>query len=223
MASDDTSHQTLRPKPSLLHALKERLTGYQGEPLPELMAETLRPSAVLVPIYPTSTGPVVLMTERTQHLAHHKGQISFPGGALEENETLLECALRETEEELSLNVASEQILGSLDETPVISRFRIQPFVALLEKRPQTKANADEVAEVLEFPLKDFLHPQNHRMEIHSFQEMDVPVHFFQSCGKIVWGASARIIANLLLVAFDYRPPQVEEFLKTQKETSLIHY
>ena len=125
----------------------------------------------------------------------HAGEISFPGGKLDSSDSnLLETALRETREEIGLNINSEQVIGQLK--PVItlnSRFTILPFVSVLDKIPPLSANA-EVEKIFHIPLEDFLKTMTNDPDpTHNLiQEM----YTFEFQGKIIWGASARVLKQI---------------------------
>ena len=150
-------------------------------------------ASILVVIYGES--PLVVMTEKPKHMKFHAGEISFPGGKLDLNDSnLLETALRETREEIGLDIKPEQVIGQLK--PVItlnSRFTILPFVSVLEKIPPLSANA-EVEKIFHIPLEDFLKTMSNDPDpTHNLiQEM----YTFEFQGKIVWGASARVLKQI---------------------------
>jgi len=150
-------------------------------------------ASILVVIYGES--PIVVMTEKPKHMNFHAGEISFPGGKLDVRDAnLLETALRETREEIGLNLRSDQVIGQLD--PVItlnSGFTILPFVSILDKIPPLSANA-EVEKIFHIPLEQFFRTlANDPDPTHNLiQEM----YTFEFQGKIVWGASARVLKQI---------------------------
>src|SRR6266540_2954797 len=114
-------------------------------------------ASVLVPIVVSTPAPRVVFTKRTDTLSRHAGEISFPGGLADEGEAAASAALREAEEELGLAPADVEVVGSLP--PVHTRVTgilIVPFVGFLENDPRFTPNADEIADVLEFPLVDLM-------------------------------------------------------------------
>lgn len=157
-----------------------------------------RLASVLVIIY--GSEPKILMTEKPKHLKIHAGEVAFPGGKISDDDSdLLDTALRETREEIDLNLKRDQIIGQLDSvTTLNSKFTILPFISILDEIPPLKANI-EVEEILQIPLKSFLETLSDDPDLNhkSIQEM----YTFYYNEKIVWGASARIlkqIANKLL-------------------------
>jgi 8-oxo-dGTP pyrophosphatase MutT (NUDIX family) len=131
----------------------------------ELGAPGLRKAAVLVLLYPKARELHVLLTRRTEDVEHHKGQISFPGGSVDEEDAdLIDTALRESEEEVGLPKLAPQILGMFDEYETPSGFAITPVIAYADALPPLNHNMEEVAEILEVPLSVFLDVHNERVE-----------------------------------------------------------
>jgi 8-oxo-dGTP pyrophosphatase MutT (NUDIX family) len=130
------------------------------EPIPQTLEAPfgLRPAAVLVPV--VGAGPLaegtLLYTVRTENLAHHRGQISFPGGAIEPGESPAAAALREAAEEIGLNRGDVELLGALN--PVLSPagYWVLPVVGRIPARPALKANPAEVARILWVPVGELL-------------------------------------------------------------------
>lgn len=155
--------------------------------------EKYRLASVLVVIY--GNEPRIVMTEKPKHMTFHAGEISFPGGKLEEDDQdLLHTALRETSEEIGLEITREQVIGQLD--PVVtlnSGFMILPFVSIIDKIPPLSAN-HEVEKIFHIPFESFLKTMAKDPDpTHNLiQEM----YTFEFQGQIVWGASARILKQL---------------------------
>lgn len=124
--------------------------------------EKYRPAAVLVPLIARPRGVTVMMTERSAHLPDHAGQISFPGGRLEEGDRgFVDAALREAREEVGLMPQTVRVLGALEQRSTISNYRVTPIVALadpFEPLPQ----ASEVAAVFEVPLAHVFDARNYQ-------------------------------------------------------------
>ena len=152
-----------------------------------------RLASVLVVIY--GKDPIVVMTEKPKHMKFHAGEISFPGGKLDPDDSdLLETALRETSEEIGLTLTKDQIIGQLD--PVItlnSGFLILPFISVINKIPTLAANS-EVEKIFHIPLESFLKTiANDPEPSHNIiQEM----YTFEYQNQVVWGASARILKQI---------------------------
>ena len=160
---------------------------------PSLEATDYRLASVLVVIY--GEKPVVIMTEKPKHMKFHAGEISFPGGKLEPDDSnLLETALRETREEIGLTITKEQVIGQLE--PVVtlnSGFMILPFVAVIDSVPILSPNG-EVEEIFHISLDSFLKTMARDPDpSHNLiQEM----YTFEYEDKTVWGASARILKQI---------------------------
>lgn len=155
------------------------------------------PAAVLVPVIDVGE-PLLVLTKRTETVRDHKGEISFPGGVRHADDaTLLETALRETEEELAIPRHAVEILGALPPThTVVSGYVIVPFVGLLREAPAMRPSAIEVAEVLELPVSRF-------GEVERAEGGDDPTGTFRAWfayeldGHLVWGATGRIVHAFL--------------------------
>lgn len=157
----------------------------------------MRAAAVLVPVIEQAGGATILLTQRTETLRHHKGQISFPGGGRDEGDaSFAAAALREAHEEVGLDPASVTVLGYLDDYPVLSGYRITPVVGLVGKPFIPVVQAEEVAEVFELPLQLVLAEGSFERKILSREGFNVP--FFElNYGKYrIWGATAGILWNL---------------------------
>lgn len=155
-------------------------------------------AGVLVLLYEAGGELKVLLTRRTERVLHHRGQISFPGGEQHPGESIEATALRETEEELGLDLGLVRILGRL--TPLYvpsSNFCIYPTVAYLPVAPEPRPQADEVDEVIEVPLDHLVNPRNRRRETRELYERQVSVPFLEFQGHKIWGATAMILAELL--------------------------
>jgi 8-oxo-dGTP pyrophosphatase MutT (NUDIX family) len=163
---------------------------------PHAPAGSLIPAAVLVPIV-FNMEPEVVFTTRTAHLPKHAGQICFPGGRFHDSdETLIETALREAQEEIGLRRDFVEIGGFLDPYPTSTGFAVLPVIGFLDRRPQLTANADEVAEIFEVPLAFLLDPQNlqtRRVERNGVMRDTYAIPFRE---YTIWGATAGMIVNL---------------------------
>ena len=151
-------------------------------------------ASILVVIY--GSDPIILMTEKPKHLKFHAGEISFPGGKFDSDDSdLLETALRETREEIGLSISKNQVIGQLE--PVVtlnSGFTILPFVSIIDEIESLSANS-EVETILHIPLTSFLKTMaDDQNPLHKrIQEM----YTFEYQNKIIWGASARILKQIV--------------------------
>jgi 8-oxo-dGTP pyrophosphatase MutT (NUDIX family) len=157
----------------------------------------LTPAAVLVPLIDRAQGLTVLLTRRTEDLADHAGQISFPGGHIEPGDGVAEeAALRETEEEIGLQRRHVEILGRLDDYITGTGFRVTPVVAVVETPFDLAPDAEEVAEVFEVPLAFVLDPANHQRYSRRYDGKDRHFYAMTYDGKFIWGATAGMLVNL---------------------------
>jgi 8-oxo-dGTP pyrophosphatase MutT (NUDIX family) len=163
----------------------------------------LRDSAVLAPFILRGAEPRLLFTLRPAHLRRHAGQVSFPGGARDADDpTPLHTALREVKEELGVPQEAVEVLGMLDEIPTTSEFRVVPYVGLLDPSIQLHPDAGEIAELLEIPVSDLLVPGLRRTEKRFYRGAERDVYFYDVGRHTIWGATARILSNLLAVISD---------------------
>ena len=155
-------------------------------------------AAVLVPLFEGSTGIEVLLTKRTELVEHHKGQISFPGGAADEADAdAVATALREAEEEIGLDPKSVEVLGYLEEFETPSGFLITPVAGLLKSKPKLKLNRDEVEEAFWVPVDFFLDEANENREEREWRGKMHAVYSYQFGGHRVWGATAAMLRGFL--------------------------
>lgn len=157
-------------------------------------------SAVLVPLFQDNGIYKVLFTKRTDNLEHHKGQISFPGGAVEEeDETYLDTALRESYEEIGLHKKDVRILGRIDDRlTLVSSFVIHPYVGVIPYPYGFQINRKEVERIIEVPLKLFFSGTREAYMNDVEYEGKIyhgPSYYFQ--GDVIWGATAGIMTNLM--------------------------
>jgi 8-oxo-dGTP pyrophosphatase MutT (NUDIX family) len=157
-----------------------------------------RHSAVLVLLTDVGEGPELLLTRRSWEMRNHRGEVSFPGGRMDPGETALDTALREAQEEVGLDPALVTVCGELDHlnTPV-SRSYIVPKVGTVEERLELSAQTGEVERVLWVPLAELTREGAYRSEHWGEPPLDRMLHFFELDDETVWGATARIIADLL--------------------------
>ncbi|NQV46719.1 MAG: CoA pyrophosphatase [Rhodospirillaceae bacterium] len=157
----------------------------------------LVPAAVLVPLIERADGMAVMLTRRTDHLEHHPGQISFPGGHFEPGDESPEAtAIRETEEETGLDRRHINIIGRLDIYETRTGFRITPVVALVTPPFELTADPDEVAEIFEVPLAFLLDSANHQRHSRGFEGIDRQFHAIAYKDYYIWGATAGMMLNL---------------------------
>jgi 8-oxo-dGTP pyrophosphatase MutT (NUDIX family) len=189
-----------------------------GRPAQILMAPVPRPldppadgppprrAGVLLLLYPAHEGGGLLLalTRRTESVADHKGQVSFPGGAVDPGDaSTAATALRETCEEIGIRGDDVQLLGAL--TPVYiapSHFLVYPHVACLPYRPTFIAQPREVTEILEIPVEHFLDERLRSVEERIIRGESTRVPYFSLLGHKVWGATAVVLVEFAVLLRD---------------------
>ena len=162
--------------------------------------ERTTPAAVLVPLIDRVAGMTVMLTQRTDHLTDHAGQISFPGGRTEpDDRDAVDTALREAEEEVGLARNHVEVVGCLDTCMTGTGFSVVPVVGLISPPFDVEAlalDSFEVAEAFEVPLDFVLDPANHvrRTAVRHGQRREFYVLPYQD--RYIWGATARMLVNL---------------------------
>jgi 8-oxo-dGTP pyrophosphatase MutT (NUDIX family) len=151
-----------------------------------------------------------LLTLRDSGLAQHAGQVSLPGGEVENDESFAEAALREAEEEVGLDPVAVRLLGELSPLHVpVSGFVIHPWAAVTQRRPALTPDRREVARILEVPLEDLRDPSRQRVERRTGKGGRFDIPFFDVDGERVWGATAMILSEFLCL-LGTPPEPVEE-------------
>jgi len=155
-------------------------------------------AGVLILLFEKNGELHIVLTQRTDEVEHHKGQISFPGGVKNEQDTtIIETALRETEEEIGLPRNAVNVLGILDDFQTPSGFRITPVVAFLLSVPSFSMNAAEVSQIFDVPLSFFLDANNERVEHHEHSGKMMNVYFYRYGKYEIWGATAAMLRSFL--------------------------
>lgn len=158
--------------------------------------EGMRRAAVVAPLFVKEKELWVLFTKRSENLVTHRGQVSFPGGAEEKDDSnLQETALRETEEEIGLARDRIVVLGKLSPIVTVTDFYVEPYVAAIPYPVQLKPSPEEVEELWEIPVAALMAPT--AVEEREFPGREEPVLFYHYGPKTVWGATARILSELL--------------------------
>lgn len=165
-------------------------------------------SAVLCTLYEKEGQWQFLFTKRTTKVLHHKGQISFPGGARDlEDVSLLETALRETFEETGLHRDDVEICGALDDVEThTSNFIITPFVAMLSYPYPFRLNRDEVQELVSVPVQALVGKERFGAGSEVIEGVTYPGYFYEYQGRFIWGATARIVKQFLEIFY----PRIQE-------------
>lgn len=171
-----------------------------------LLSDTpLRPAAVLVPLVDRPQGLTVLLTQRTAHLRAHAGQVSFPGGRLEDGDVDAPAgALREAREEVGLDPEAVEILGQLPPYRTVTAFEVTPVVARVRPPVRLQPDAQEVQDIFEVPLDFLMNPAHHRrhrvvVEQRTRQFLSMPWQGRGYTGEdreyFIWGATAAMLRN----------------------------
>ena len=154
-------------------------------------------AAVLVPLYVSGGELHAVFTRRREDLRRHPGEISFPGGRQDDDETDLRLtALREAEEEIGLPARAEELVGALQPTPTIAtNYAVYPFVGLIEPGRAWQPSANEVAEVMEVPLSALRAGYERRRLLRRGVPFRTDVYLIGE--DVIWGATARMVGDLL--------------------------
>ncbi|MFM8794098.1 MAG: NUDIX hydrolase [Acidimicrobiales bacterium] len=165
---------------------------------PYLPADDRRTSAVLVALHDSPDGPSVVLTRRTSTMSTHRGEMAFPGGRVERGETIIDAAVREANEEVGLDPALVTPWGMLDTlSTMVSGSRIHPVVATLPCVPDLVAHDREVERIAHVPLAELASADTYRREYWVRAGHTVDMHFFEIEGDTVWGATGRMLHQLI--------------------------
>lgn len=172
----------------------------QAFPKRTIPVAALRPAAVLLPLYQRDERDYLLFTERTAHLEHHAGEISFPGGGYDIGDADLSVtALRETEEELGIARTQINVLGRLDDFYSVHGYHVVPFVGTIPKPDNLQHDPFEIACTFEAPLDYFRDPSTHRVENWQHLGRTHPVDFYEFEEHTIWGLTAAILRQFIEV------------------------
>lgn len=176
--------------------VEELRRAVQGSTPERLDIPGFRPAAVLVPVLDGPGGLELLFTVRGYQLTHHAGQIAFPGGGVEAGETVEQAALRETFEEIGLELTESVIIGRLSDHPSPARFVATPVVAVLSWPQQLEPNPSEVAEVFSVPLPELAKIAPH-WEERVLEGITRRIHFYAWGERLIWGFTGNVVKELL--------------------------
>lgn len=179
----------------------------------ELIAPVAQASAPLLPTFPDARnsavllvladgpeGAEVLLTRRSMDLRNHKGEMSFPGGRCDPGESPVQTALREAHEEIGLDPARPQVVGELEHlSTIVSKSYIVPVVATLDERLELSPQTMEADRVMWTPISDLTRQGTYHRERWGLAPLDRPLHFFLLDDETVWGATARMLVDLLIL------------------------
>lgn len=185
---DDRSVQRLR------HILAER-------PAIEIDATQYKRACVLIPLVHENGRWSILLTRRSEDLAAHSGQIAFPGGGVEQGESLEAAAKREAEEEVGIPTSAVELIGRLDDLITNSGFLVAPFVGVVRRPAAYSMQQGEVVEVFEVPVDALLVPTTPEVRFVTFRERSYPVYFYRFEQYEIWGLTGRMLKAFLDLAW----------------------
>ena len=161
------------------------------------------PAAVMILLYRKEGEYCILLNKRSEEVEHHKGEMSFPGGARDpEDLDLLETALRETEEEMGIKREDITVLGEMDEIVTRSNFQVSVFTGTIEYPYKFTPSAIEIAEVVEFPVAALIDPASRRVETRWIDGMPLTSYSYVHEEHVVFGATARILQSCIEILDD---------------------
>jgi 8-oxo-dGTP pyrophosphatase MutT (NUDIX family) len=163
--------------------------------LPELRAQATIEAAVLVAITDRPE-PGVILTVRREHLRTHAGQIAFPGGRLDPGEDAVAAALREAHEEILLDPAAVEVIGTVDPYRTVTGYMVTPVIGAIPPDLPLQPHEHEVADWFEAPLAFLLDPANQQQRSALFQGRERHYYEIDWNGRRIWGATAAMIVNL---------------------------
>ena len=181
--------------------IRDLLAKRSPKPIKEANSDYIH-AAVLIPLFIEDGIYKILFTQRTTKVEHHKGQISFPGGTVEEKDRSLEdTALRESNEEIGLLEKDVEILGQIDDKlTVASNFIVHPFVGRIPYPYTFKINPIEVDRILIVPIEIFYGEEAYRVKgPPDLVDPSYSGPIYQHDGATIWGATARIMENFVRI------------------------
>lgn len=179
------------------HQLTSALENYKYRPL---SARGGIRAAVLCPLFIREDETHLLLIKRSLQLKHHRGEVSFPGGVKETSDnSLLETCLRETEEEVGINPGDIQIIGRLDEVNTTTGFLISPFLGLIPHPYPFKLSGQEVEHLITVPISKFVEAANQYNFYYFNGRQMTSLTAYHIDRQIIWGATARIIEQLITI------------------------
>jgi 8-oxo-dGTP pyrophosphatase MutT (NUDIX family) len=170
--------------------------------------EGLKPAAVLAPFYRTPNGLSLIFTKRNENLNQHSGQISFPGGRREAvDPDDLSTALRETHEEIGVRPEDVEIWGRLNQEATVTRYSVAPYVGLVPYPYDFIIDPVEVERLIVVPLDHLTNPDHQDTEFYPWEGRQIKSYQFKFNQDVIWGATARMVHNLLTLLTTGREPE----------------
>ena len=163
----------------------------------ERIVQKLQPAGVLIPVLERSGQLSVLLTQRSAELKHHAGQVSFPGGRMEDaDEDVVQAALRETHEEVGIPPEAITVIGYLDPMPTVTGYAVTPVVGMVSGDAPLRLDRTEVEYAFEVPLTYLLDERNERASRREYQGRTIPTVEFHYENERIWGATAHMVIEL---------------------------
>lgn len=178
--------------------------------------DIFRPAGVLIPFVNINKDAHLILTLRSGHVATHKNQVAFPGGAMESEDTsIISTSLRETEEEIGVVPADVSIWGKFDDFYTISYYKITPVIGEFRYPYPFKKQEEEIAEIFTVPLEIFLTERFFREKMWEKNGKKYPVYYYYFNGFEIWGITAYIINSFIEKVFSFNPARskIEPYLK----------
>lgn len=168
-----------------------------ARPAIEIDAPQHRRACVLIPLIRNGQSWSILFTQRSENLAAHSGQISFPGGSVEGGESLEQAAIREAEEEVGIPARHVELIGRLDDVITHSGFLVAPFVGVIHEPVEYVMQESEVVEVFEVPIEALLDVRNPEVRYVPFRKKEFPAYFYRYGRYEIWGLTGRMLKAFL--------------------------
>jgi mutator protein MutT len=166
-------------------------------PAIEIQAPQYRRASVIVPLIRNAQGWSILFTRRAENMAAHSGQIAFPGGAVEEGESLHDAATREAWEEVGIPPQKVELIGRLDDLVTNSGYLVAPFVGVIHESPAYVMQEAEVVEVFEVPVDALLDPAKPEVRYVAFRNRRYPAYYYIHKHYEIWGLTGRMLKSFL--------------------------
>ncbi len=181
-----------------LETVSGALAKFRPDPQFQTPQALARPSAVLIGLFQSTRGVEVILTRRSQELTNHRGEISFPGGRLDDGETVVAAALRETQEEIGIDPSEAQLITELDGmATVVSNSHIVPVVVSYKNAPKMQPMNNEVDRVFTVPLRELARADTYSQEYWKFPDREFQINFFYLDDETIWGATARMLLQVM--------------------------
>jgi 8-oxo-dGTP pyrophosphatase MutT (NUDIX family) len=191
-----------RSRIQLENHLKEKLSNHKQRTFAYTSLNGVD-AAVLIPLFFKEGEAYLLFTKRTDKVEHHKGQISFPGGRMDDtDDDLLITALRETEEEVGINPSDITVLGQTDRFLTNTHYLVTPFVGSFDYPYDYQVNYDEIDRLIEVPLSHLLHDDDFQIKPYEIKGQTWQIHYYDYDGDTIWGVTGFLLSNFLSIVFD---------------------